>query len=259
MLIVLSSLLSFQCIRIIYSRLMGLRLFFGKFNTSLIFKPLNYFTASHFLTSGVALVILSFRNIMAQHGYKTSMYYSSIETIVLELILLVCCLVDNKRGYDDEFFEYQVYKVKNEYEGSHIEPIEIGEQAENAGSMHEILSAAQASSPRHDRSALIVKNPMWVPRGKQLKDVQVQIEEEEEGEKPQGGGVISNKKESLFRRRIIDDWREIEKTLPRHVRNIRKHVPKKTAVHKGKVKESLKRASSVEHIEVRLPEAGSLP
>lgn len=74
----MSSFLSFQCIRIIYSRLMGLRLFFGKFNTSLIFKPLNYFTAAHFLTCGVALVFLSVRNIMGEGGYKTSTFYSSL-------------------------------------------------------------------------------------------------------------------------------------------------------------------------------------
>jgi hypothetical protein len=97
----MSSLLSFQCIRIIYSRL---RMFFGKFNTSLIFKPLNYFTAAHFFTSGFALVFLSVRNVIAQNGYKTSIFYSSLESIILEFVLLICCVIDNKKGYDDEFF-----------------------------------------------------------------------------------------------------------------------------------------------------------
>ena len=45
-------------------------------------------------------------------------------------------MVDSKRGYDSEFFEYQVYKVDNEYEGSKIDPVEIEYQGENGGSMH---------------------------------------------------------------------------------------------------------------------------
>lgn len=57
---------------------MGLKLFFGKFNTSLIFKPLNYFTITYFLTAGAALVALSVRSINLQNGYRTSAYYSSI-------------------------------------------------------------------------------------------------------------------------------------------------------------------------------------
>ena len=77
-LIVLCSVLSFQCIRVIYSRLMGLPLFFGKFNTSLIFKPLNYFTIAYLFTCGFSLLFLSVRNIIAQEGYRTSVLYSSI-------------------------------------------------------------------------------------------------------------------------------------------------------------------------------------
>ena len=80
---------------------MGLRLFFGKFNTALIFKPLNFFTIAHFCTCGAALVFLSVRNILAQEGYKTSTFYSSVESIVLEGILLIACIIDNKKGYDD--------------------------------------------------------------------------------------------------------------------------------------------------------------
>jgi hypothetical protein len=75
---VLSSLLSFQTMRLIYSRLMGLNLFFGKFNTALIFKPLNVFTVAHFCTCGASLIFLSARNIVAQEGYKTSTYYTSV-------------------------------------------------------------------------------------------------------------------------------------------------------------------------------------
>ena len=139
-LIALSSVFSFQIIRIIYSRLLGLPIFFGKFNTSLIFKPLNYFTLTYFLTTGGGLIALSVLSILHQDGYKTSAYFSSIETIIIELVLVISCLVDNKSGYDDEFFEYQVYKVDNEYD-SHLPPIEIEEQVENAGSMHEMLNA----------------------------------------------------------------------------------------------------------------------
>jgi len=80
---------------------MGLRLFFGKFNTALIFKPLNYFTVAHFLTCSSALIALSIRNIVAQDCYRTSTFYSSVESIILEILLLGACILDNKKGYDD--------------------------------------------------------------------------------------------------------------------------------------------------------------
>lgn len=80
---------------------MGLPLFFGKFNTALIFKPLNYFTLAYFLTSGASMIFLSVQNIIAQDGYHTSVYYSSIESIILEALLVITCIADNKKGYDD--------------------------------------------------------------------------------------------------------------------------------------------------------------
>jgi hypothetical protein len=143
---------------------MGLRLFFGKFNTSLIFKPLNYFTLTYFLTAGAALVALSVRSILLQEGYHTSAFYSSIESIIVEAVLFLICIIDNKKGYDDEFFEYQVYKVNNEYESSHIDPVDIEHQDENGGSMHEMLNATVGSAQKTNRKkgSQIVRNPRWV-------------------------------------------------------------------------------------------------
>jgi hypothetical protein len=64
-----------------------------------------------------------------------------------------------------------VYKVKNEYESSHVEPIEIEEQAENGGSMHEMLNATQ-DYPQPSKSSQIVKNPAWVKRTEHLPNLQ---------------------------------------------------------------------------------------
>lgn len=42
--------------------------------------------------------------------------------------------------------------------------MEIEEQEENVCSMHEMLNAVQSGSPRKGKSALIVKNQMWVKK-----------------------------------------------------------------------------------------------
>jgi hypothetical protein len=54
-------------------------------------------------------------------------------------MLVISCIIDNKKGIDDEFFDYQVYKINNEFESSNIEPVEILHQGENGGSTHDIL------------------------------------------------------------------------------------------------------------------------
>ena len=101
--------------------------------------------------------------------------------------MLIICLVDNKKGYDDEFFEYQVYKVNNEYESSHIDPVDIQHQDENGGSMHEMLNAT-ASMPTRSRNkgSQIVRNPRWVKKvAKPLEYPEEAVDEEkieEEGE-----------------------------------------------------------------------------
>lgn len=77
------------------------------------------------------------------------------------------------------------------------------------------------------------------------------------------GGVIENKRESLFRRKIIEDWRRIEGTLPNRLNELRNtnNPPKKRAYKKkqsvspqAKRKASrskeLKRVSSMNHIEI---------
>jgi hypothetical protein len=76
-LLVLSSIFSFQIMRMIYSRLLGLELFFGRFNTALIFKPINYFTIAY-LVPAICLLVMSANNIILQDGYRTSIFYSSI-------------------------------------------------------------------------------------------------------------------------------------------------------------------------------------
>lgn len=57
---------------------MGLKMFFGKFSSGLIFKPINFFSlALTFIYAG-PLVIICVYNIQLQNGYKTKIYYSAI-------------------------------------------------------------------------------------------------------------------------------------------------------------------------------------
>lgn len=90
-LLCLSSTFSFQIMRIIYCRLLGLQLFFGRFNTALIFKPLNFFSLAYIVPGG-GLVVMAIFNIIMQDGYKTSIYYSSIEVILIQILILVSCI-----------------------------------------------------------------------------------------------------------------------------------------------------------------------
>lgn len=79
---VLSTVFSFQVVRILYGRLLGLELFFGRFNTALIFKPLNFFSLAYIVPGG-GLIVMAVSDIIMQDGYKTSIFYSSIEVILI--------------------------------------------------------------------------------------------------------------------------------------------------------------------------------
>ena len=75
---------------------------------------------------------------------------------------------------------------------------------------------------------------------------------------------VKDKKESLFRKKIIDDWRKLESTLPRHIKLIKNEIKSKkksiSPEQKKTVHKALKRCASLEEFEVKLPEyAGSLP
>lgn len=51
-------------------------------------------------------------NIMMQDGYKTAIFYSSIEVIIIEAIILISCLIQACKA-DPEYFDYQVYRIGN--------------------------------------------------------------------------------------------------------------------------------------------------
>lgn len=76
-LLILSSVFSFQIMRVIYCRFLGLEIFFGRFNTSLIFKPINYFSIAYIVPGG-GLIVMAIFDIIMQDGYRTSIFYSSI-------------------------------------------------------------------------------------------------------------------------------------------------------------------------------------
>lgn len=108
-LIILSGVLSFQIMRIIYSRFLGLQLFFGRFNTSLIFKPLNFFSLAYIVPGG-CLILMAIFDITVQNGYRTSIFYSSIQVILMQIFIFIACFVAFFKG-DQQYFDYQVYKV----------------------------------------------------------------------------------------------------------------------------------------------------
>lgn len=90
-LLIMSSIFSFQIMRIIYCRLLGLQIFFGRFNTSLIFKPLNFFSLAYIVPGG-GLIVMAVFNIIIQGIYRTSLYYSSIQVIIIQILIFSCCL-----------------------------------------------------------------------------------------------------------------------------------------------------------------------
>jgi hypothetical protein len=114
---------------------MGLKIFFGKFSSGLIFKPINYFSIALTLTYSAPLVVMCLDVIQLQEGYMTKVYYSAVETIVMEGVMVLAWVVDWRRGEADEFFDYQVHKVENEFEDS-LDPVGLGEHNEVGGSMN---------------------------------------------------------------------------------------------------------------------------
>lgn len=96
-LLVLSTVFSFQIMRIIYCRFLGLEIFFGRFNTALIFKPLNFFSLAYVVPGG-GLIVMAVFDIVMQSGYRTSIFYSSIEVIMIEAVSFIACIVEACRN-----------------------------------------------------------------------------------------------------------------------------------------------------------------
>lgn len=80
--------------------------------------------------------------------------------------------------------------------------MEIEEQAENVCSMHEMLNAVQggSGSPRKGKSALIVRNQMWVKRQEEprhsFQDMEVQSDVIEEEANSKEGFIHNGKNNS---------------------------------------------------------------
>lgn len=77
-----------------------MKVFFGKFTSGLIFKPINYFSLAYFIIFTIPFVALCIININSQKGYKTRIYYSSLESIIIEFLLMLFILIDWKRRTD---------------------------------------------------------------------------------------------------------------------------------------------------------------
>ena len=127
--------------RLIYSRLLGLELFYGRFNSSIIFKPLNFFSLAYIIPGG-CLIVMAINNIRMQGEYRTSIFYSSIEVILMEIIIGIGCILELCRS-DKEYFDYQVYKVENEHhEDSSASKVNIVFQEEQGGNSQKLLSGS---------------------------------------------------------------------------------------------------------------------
>ena len=81
--IVLGSTISFQFYRLLYSRLLGLEIFFARFSSPLILKPISYLTIAYFFVTSLSLIALSALSILRQNVVHTSLFYSSVEIICL--------------------------------------------------------------------------------------------------------------------------------------------------------------------------------
>jgi hypothetical protein len=97
--------------------------------------------------------------------------------------------------------------------------------------MHEMLKAVEGTPNRGYKSPMIARNPMWVRRIAQppaFQDAEMQSDAMEEANSQQEQeGLVTNKEVkaagNLFRKKIIDDWRKLEKSLPRHMNHLRRN------------------------------------
>lgn len=80
---ILGTLISFQFYRILYSRLLGLHMFFARFGSPQILKPMKYLNISYFIVTSGCLIAMAAISLFRQHTVKTSLFYSSIEIITL--------------------------------------------------------------------------------------------------------------------------------------------------------------------------------
>jgi hypothetical protein len=89
---------NFQLFRFIYSRLLGIQLFYARFSNNLILKSLKYLNFIYFLIVGGLLIALASWSIYIQHLVKTSFFYSSVEIIIIESLIFIMCILDDRKN-----------------------------------------------------------------------------------------------------------------------------------------------------------------
>lgn len=80
---------------------MGLKIFFGKFSSGVIFKPMNYFSLLETFLYVMPMIVVCILVIYEQKGYRTKVFYSSVETIVVEILWVVSWVIGWRRGEND--------------------------------------------------------------------------------------------------------------------------------------------------------------
>lgn len=112
---VMSALFSFQFYRFLYSRLLGLEIFFARFSSPLMLKPMSYLTYGYAVVASGSLIALAVRSIVGQYAVHTSVFWACVEIIFIELVMFVACVIDDQKK-SDEHFDYQIYKIDNDFE-----------------------------------------------------------------------------------------------------------------------------------------------
>jgi hypothetical protein len=85
----------------------------------LIFKPIGYLTIAYALVTSSSLIALAIISLINQNQVRTSLFYASIEILFMEVLLLVVCIIDDRKK-TTEHFDYQIYKIDNEFSATNV-------------------------------------------------------------------------------------------------------------------------------------------
>lgn len=136
---VMAALVSFQFYRFLYSRLLGLEVFFARFSSPLMLKPLSYLNYAYAIVTSGSLITLAIISIIRQHEVHTVLFWASVEIMFMELILFLVCVIDDGKK-TDEHFDYQIYKIENEFEAG-VPDVKEESMSELGGNFFQPLQA----------------------------------------------------------------------------------------------------------------------
>lgn len=130
---------SFQFYRFLYSRLLGLEIFFARFSSPLILKPMNYLTFAYAVVTSGSVIALAVISLLGQNAVHTSLFWACVEIMFIEVLLFLACLIDDRKK-TDEHFDYQIYKIDNEFEAMGVPNAKEESMSELGGNLFQPIS-----------------------------------------------------------------------------------------------------------------------